>query len=278
MVAPSPAPIATPERMTYAAVGGSTSTSPRSAPEQTSDRRAQSGGATARSPGNEATGRGQRCQVAADDRDVLGRDAEVVQVLGRLLCSEIGGVAGDGTKCRCTVRDAGRSGRRCRDVGTVDGRRCRLAPLRPLLSTARLHDHIADGETVMDVPAKLSARLRGCSTPDRPQDQPVDAHSVAMAGLRTSRYARGHRRRCHRCVEAAGGPRSTRERRSRSACRNSPSASPSSTCRTAGGSAVLALSLLNVVRRRWCGHNQARRRPSVRLRSRGSAAAQGRRR
>jgi len=42
---------------------------------------------------------------------------------------------------------------------------------------------VADGEPVVDVPAKLSARARVFSTGQGRKTDPVDAHSVAMAGL-----------------------------------------------------------------------------------------------
>jgi transposase len=44
---------------------------------------------------------------------------------------------------------------------------------------------VADGETVVDVPAKLSARIRVFDTGQGRKTDPVDAHSVAVAGLRT---------------------------------------------------------------------------------------------
>ncbi|MEU7876587.1 transposase, partial [Dactylosporangium sp. NPDC049140] len=44
---------------------------------------------------------------------------------------------------------------------------------------------VADGETVIDVPAKLSARVRVFDTGQGRKTDPVDAHSVAVAGLRT---------------------------------------------------------------------------------------------
>src|SRR5690348_977868 len=44
---------------------------------------------------------------------------------------------------------------------------------------------VADGETVLDVPAKLSARMRVFDTGQGRKSDPVDAHSVAMAGLRS---------------------------------------------------------------------------------------------
>ncbi|MBG0569306.1 IS110 family transposase [Actinoplanes aureus] len=44
---------------------------------------------------------------------------------------------------------------------------------------------LADGETVLDVPAKLSARARVFATGQGRKTDPVDAHSVAVAALRT---------------------------------------------------------------------------------------------
>jgi len=44
---------------------------------------------------------------------------------------------------------------------------------------------LADGETVVDVPAKLSARVRVFDTGNARKSDPVDAHAVAMAALRT---------------------------------------------------------------------------------------------
>ena len=43
---------------------------------------------------------------------------------------------------------------------------------------------VADGEHVVDVPAKLSARARVFSTGQGRKTDPVDAHSVALVGLR----------------------------------------------------------------------------------------------
>lgn len=43
---------------------------------------------------------------------------------------------------------------------------------------------VADGEIVIDVPAKLSARVRVFDTGQGRKTDPVDAHSVAVAGLR----------------------------------------------------------------------------------------------
>jgi transposase len=44
---------------------------------------------------------------------------------------------------------------------------------------------VADGETVLDVPAKLSARARVFATGQGRKTDPVDAHSVAVVALRT---------------------------------------------------------------------------------------------
>jgi transposase len=44
---------------------------------------------------------------------------------------------------------------------------------------------VADGESVVDVPAKLSARARVFSTGQGRKTDPVDAHSVAVVALRT---------------------------------------------------------------------------------------------
>jgi transposase len=44
---------------------------------------------------------------------------------------------------------------------------------------------VADGEPVVDVPAKLSARARVFSTGQGRKTDPVDAHSVALVGLRS---------------------------------------------------------------------------------------------
>ncbi|MFE3262513.1 transposase [Nocardia sp. NPDC059229] len=46
------------------------------------------------------------------------------------------------------------------------------------------HRLIADGETVIDVPAKLSAQVRVFATGNGRKTDPVDAHSVALAALR----------------------------------------------------------------------------------------------
>jgi len=45
---------------------------------------------------------------------------------------------------------------------------------------------VADGETVIDVPAKLSARARVFATGQGRKTDPVDAHSVAVVALRTT--------------------------------------------------------------------------------------------
>jgi transposase len=48
------------------------------------------------------------------------------------------------------------------------------------------HRLVADGETVVDVPAKLSARARLFDTGQGRKTDPVDAHSVAVAALRSN--------------------------------------------------------------------------------------------
>jgi len=45
---------------------------------------------------------------------------------------------------------------------------------------------VADGETVVDVPAKLSARVRVFDTGQGRKTDPVDAHSVAVVAVRTT--------------------------------------------------------------------------------------------
>ena len=52
---------------------------------------------------------------------------------------------------------------------------------------------VADGETVVDVPAKLSARARVFSTGKAARPTPTDAHSVAVVALRTTGLRRGAR-------------------------------------------------------------------------------------
>src|SRR5215469_13626680 len=47
------------------------------------------------------------------------------------------------------------------------------------------HRLVHDGETVLDVPAKLSAQVRVFATGNGRKTDAVDAHSVAMAALRT---------------------------------------------------------------------------------------------
>jgi Transposase len=58
------------------------------------------------------------------------------------------------------------------------------------------HRLVADGETVMDVPAKLSAQVRVFATGNGRKTDPVDAHSVALAALRSPMLRRSN----------AGGP------------------------------------------------------------------------
>ncbi len=48
------------------------------------------------------------------------------------------------------------------------------------------HRLVHDGETVVDVPAKLSAQVRVFATGNGRKTDPVDAHSVAMVALRST--------------------------------------------------------------------------------------------
>jgi transposase len=52
------------------------------------------------------------------------------------------------------------------------------------------HRLVHDGETVLDVPAKLSAQVRVLATGNGRKNDPVDAHSVAMVALRTPNLVR----------------------------------------------------------------------------------------
>jgi transposase len=52
------------------------------------------------------------------------------------------------------------------------------------------HRLVHDGEIVMDVPAKLSARVRVFATGNGRKTDPVDAHSVAVVALRTPNLVR----------------------------------------------------------------------------------------
>jgi hypothetical protein len=52
------------------------------------------------------------------------------------------------------------------------------------------HRLVHDGETVVDVPAKLSAQVRVFATGNGRKTDLVDAHSVAMVALRTPALVR----------------------------------------------------------------------------------------
>lgn len=52
------------------------------------------------------------------------------------------------------------------------------------------HRLVHDGETVIDVPAKLSAQIRVFATGNGRKTDPVDAHSVALAALRSPNLRR----------------------------------------------------------------------------------------
>ena len=67
---------------------------------------------------------------------------------------------------------------------------------------------LADGEEVVDVPPKLSARARVFATGQGRKTDATDAHSVALVGTRMSRAAAGGHRRAARGAAAAGRPAS----------------------------------------------------------------------
>jgi hypothetical protein len=52
------------------------------------------------------------------------------------------------------------------------------------------HRLVHDGETVLDVPAKLSAQVRVFATGNGRKTDPVDAHSVALAALHAPNLTR----------------------------------------------------------------------------------------
>jgi transposase len=54
------------------------------------------------------------------------------------------------------------------------------------------HRLVHDGETVLDVPAKLSAQVRVFATGNGRKTDPVDAHSVALAALHAPNLVRVH--------------------------------------------------------------------------------------
>ena len=59
------------------------------------------------------------------------------------------------------------------------------------------HRLVHDGETVFDVPPKLSAQVRVFATGNGRKTDPVDAHSVALAALRAPGLVQ---------LQARGGP------------------------------------------------------------------------
>ncbi|MEV6139199.1 hypothetical protein AB0L63_24705 [Nocardia sp. NPDC051990] len=61
---------------------------------------------------------------------------------------------------------------------------------RGLLWLEVAHRLVPDGETVIDVPAKLSAQVRVFATGNGRKTDPVDAHSVALAALRSPNLRR----------------------------------------------------------------------------------------
>ena len=56
------------------------------------------------------------------------------------------------------------------------------------------HRLVHDGETVFDVPPRLSAQVRVFATGNGRKTDPVDAHSVAMAALHATGLVAGARR------------------------------------------------------------------------------------
>jgi hypothetical protein len=65
---------------------------------------------------------------------------------------------------------------------------------------------LATGERVVDVPAKLAARVRLFDTGHNRKTDALDAHSIAMVALRTPRPARAHSRWAARGPADAGRP------------------------------------------------------------------------
>ena len=65
---------------------------------------------------------------------------------------------------------------------------------------------LAQGETVLDVPAKLAARVRVFDTGNARKTDATDAHAVAMVALRTPRLRRAGLRRGADRVAAADRP------------------------------------------------------------------------
>ena len=65
---------------------------------------------------------------------------------------------------------------------------------------------LADGEQVVDVPPKLSARARVFATGQGRKTDATDAHSVALVGTRMSRAAAGGQRRAARGAAGPGRP------------------------------------------------------------------------
>ncbi|NYF59637.1 IS110 family transposase [Micromonospora purpureochromogenes] len=65
---------------------------------------------------------------------------------------------------------------------------------------------VADGETVVDVPAKLSARARVFATGQGRKTDPVDARQRRCGRPAHRRSAAGRHRRHHSRVTAAGRP------------------------------------------------------------------------
>src|SRR6266542_2037540 len=81
--------------------------------------------------------------------------------------------------------------KRSATIEIIDGREQVLAQGRYGTGCDGIGRHVAqrlvaDGEVVVDVPAKLSARARVFATGQGRKTDPVDAHSVAVVALRTN--------------------------------------------------------------------------------------------
>jgi Transposase len=74
--------------------------------------------------------------------------------------------------------------RRCSPSDGVIGSACGRSRAATAVGRHIAQRLVADGETVLDVPAKLSARARVFATGQGRKTDPVDAHSVAVAALR----------------------------------------------------------------------------------------------
>jgi Transposase len=100
---------------------------------------------------------------------------------------------------------------------------------------------VASGETVLDVPARLSAQVRVFATGNGRKTDPVDAHSVALAALRSPKLVESRSTRtwwCWACsqtgVTNSAGPGPRPSAGSTGCCSSSSRAAPGSSCPGAG--------------------------------------------